>query len=124
MTEIVGDSQIAFKLDLPPAMRIHPVFHGSFLEPYHANAIPGRTQPAPPAVEVEGQDEYEVEDILDSKILRNRPYYFMDWVGYSRTDRTWEPAEQLEHVPEMVARYHTRYPQRPNANDIRATRST
>jgi hypothetical protein len=54
ITEIVGESKLAFKLELPHTMRIHPVFHGSLLEPYHANTIPGRTQPPPPPVEVEG----------------------------------------------------------------------
>jgi hypothetical protein len=114
----VGESQMAYKLDLPAGMRIHPVFHGSLLTPYHASAIPGHTQPPPPPIEVEGQQEYEVEEILDSKIVRNKLRYLVSWIGYAPNDRTWEPAEHLENSPEIVARYHARYPQRPSPADI------
>jgi len=34
---------MAFKLELPPQWRIHPVFHVSLLDPYRANSIKGRS---------------------------------------------------------------------------------
>jgi hypothetical protein len=117
----VGESKKAYELDLPPSMRIHRVFHESLLSPYQANTIPGRTQPPPPPVEVEGQQEYEVEEILDSKIVRNKLRYLVSWVGYAPNDRTWEPAEHLANSPEAVERYHARYPQRPSPRDLRET---
>jgi Chromo (CHRromatin Organisation MOdifier) domain len=101
--ECVGESKLAYKLDLPATMRIHPVFLGSLLTPYHASAIPGHTQPPPPPIEVEGQQEYEVEEILDSKIVRNKLRYLVSWIGYTPNNRTWEPAEHLENSPEIVA---------------------
>jgi hypothetical protein len=118
IVECVGESKKAYKLDLPHSMRIHPVFHESLLSPYHANTIPGRTQPPPPPVEVEGQQEFEVEEVLDSKIVRNKLRYLVGWVGYPPSDRTWEPAEHLANSPEAVARYHTQYPQRPSLGDL------
>jgi len=66
--KVVGESKLAFKLELPQHMRIHPVFHTSLLEPYHVNTIPGRTQPPPPPIVVEDHEEFKVEKILDSKI--------------------------------------------------------
>jgi hypothetical protein len=59
--EAVGESKMAFKLNLPPRMKIHPVFHATLLDHPHANTIPGRTQPPPPAVTVEDALEYEVK---------------------------------------------------------------
>jgi hypothetical protein len=41
-------------------MKIHPVFHVSLLEPYHAFTIPGKThEPFPPII-IHGEKEYEV----------------------------------------------------------------
>lgn len=60
-------SPLAYRLELPSSMgRIHNVFHVRLLERYDKNTIPGRTQPPPPPIEIEGDLEYEIEDILDS----------------------------------------------------------
>src|SRR5271156_4322274 len=42
--EIVDESKLAFRLELPSRVRIHPIFHAFLLEPYHANVIAGRNQ--------------------------------------------------------------------------------
>ena len=59
----------SFTLRLPDSMRaVHPVFHVSMLEPTHSNVIPERTQSPLPPVEIDGKLEYEISEILDSKI--------------------------------------------------------
>ena len=116
--DVVGESKMAFKLDLPPRMKIHPVFHASLLEPHRANTIPGRTQPPPPAVTVEDALEYEVKEVLDSRVRNNKLEYLVDWVGYAPHERSWEPATYLDHAPEEIARYHERYPDRPSAQNL------
>jgi hypothetical protein len=104
---------VAFRLNLPPSLKIHDVFHVSLLEPYFPNSIPGRTQEPPPPVTIEGETEYEVNEILDSKILRRRLLYLVDWKGYAPSERSWEPAKHL-HCPELVQDFHTRYPLKPS----------
>ncbi|SPQ99093.1 unnamed protein product (mitochondrion) [Plasmodiophora brassicae] len=59
---------VAYELELPPTCRIHNVFHASLLEPYVASVIPGRHQPPPDPIVVDGEAEplYLVNNILDS----------------------------------------------------------
>ena len=69
IVDVVGESKAAFKLRLPPHWRIHPVFHASLLDPYRVNKIGGREQPLPKPPEiVNGELEYEVDAVLDSRI--------------------------------------------------------
>jgi len=54
---------------LPNSMHsVHPVFHVSQLEPATPNTIPNHIQPPLPPVEVNGEPEYEISEILDSKL--------------------------------------------------------
>src|SRR5467141_772775 len=56
-------------LRLPHNFRaVHPVFHVSMLEPAFPNPIPNRIQPPPPPLIIEDQPEFEISEILDTKI--------------------------------------------------------
>ena len=64
---------LSFTIRLPDSMcAVHPVFHVSQLEPATPNTILNRSQPPPPPVEVDGEPEYEITEILDSKLDRRR----------------------------------------------------
>lgn len=62
-------SDLVYKLKLPKTLRIHDIFHVSLLEKYRQDTIPGRKykQP-PPIITPEGDIEWEVNKILDSRI--------------------------------------------------------
>jgi hypothetical protein len=117
-------NDVAFRLDLPPHMHLHPVFHVSLLEPYNASSIPDRVVPPPPPVQLVDGPEFEVKAILDSKIVRKKLYYLVDWLGYTPNDRTWEPAENLDNASDLVAEFHRQYPNKPNSNSCITTRGT
>ena len=121
--EIIRDSKLAYKLELPRRMKqIHPVFHVSLLEPYRENQWEGRVQPAPPPEEIEGELEYEVKEIVDSKIVRGKLKYLVDWVGYRPKERTWESVEAVENAQEEVVAFHQAHPNRPSSDDLRQQR--
>ena len=105
----------SYKLQLPPSMKIHPVFHISLLERFIESDIPGRIQPPSPPVIIKNQIEYEVEDILDSKILRKRLFYLIKWKGYPISDNSWEPAYHLLHSKDLIQEFHSQYPDKPSA---------
>ena len=56
----------AFKLDISPRWKIHPVFHVLLLEPYKVSDRPNREQPPREPEDVEGDMEWEVEKIVRS----------------------------------------------------------
>jgi hypothetical protein len=66
ITEIV--SSHAIRLKLPPRMKIHPVFNVTYLRPYNEPTIPGQTSKAPPPVVVQGEEQYVVENIVNSRL--------------------------------------------------------
>jgi len=70
--EIVGESKVAFKLDLSSCMKVHSIFHVSLFTLYHVNTLPGRVQSSSSPIIVEGFEEFEVEEILDSWIHYNK----------------------------------------------------
>jgi hypothetical protein len=103
---------VAYRLELPPTMKIHPVFHVSLLQPvssaYRVDAVP------PPPIVIDESLEYEVSQILDSRIRRNKLEYLVDWKGYGPQDRTWEPASALTNASELVAEFHRQHSDRPS----------
>lgn len=95
-------SAVAYRLALPPTMKIHPVFHVSqlwpYLDPSPLHDIPAR----PPPIEVEGTPEYEVESILDKQIHRWRTEYLVRWLGYPDYDATWESLVNLGNAQAAI----------------------
>ena len=57
---------VAYRLDLPTTMKIHNVFHIDLLMPYKETEAYGQPFTRPPPV-IEGEEEYEVEAILDAR---------------------------------------------------------
>ena len=75
-------NEVAFRLALPLAFRIHNVFQVSLLEIDHPFRIPGRQAPQLPHVESLTGEEYEVHQILDSRYCRRQLQYLVLWRGY------------------------------------------
>jgi hypothetical protein len=98
---------------------VHPVFHISQLKISDPNEIPNRIQPPPPPIVIDGEPEFEISEILDSKIdNRRRPcklLYLVRWSGYEGTDEetSWILATELDHASELVSDFHSTYPRKP-----------
>ena len=103
---IIGPvGSIAYKLNPPPSIHIHPVFHVSLLEPHVANTFPGRVVEAPLPIEVDGEPEFEVNYILDSRFRRRKLQYLVNWVGNDAFDCSWEPTNNLDHADDAIANF-------------------
>ena len=104
-------------LHLPDSLcAVHPVFHVSMLEPATLNVIPDRVQPPPPPIFVDGEPEFDIAEVLDSKIDHWRskcePLYLVCWTRYAGTDEetSWILASELGNAPELVSDFHQSYP--------------
>src|ERR1700677_1878217 len=64
--EVINDN--AFKLKLPSSMKIHPVFTRSNLRLYSPPPTPGQSITPQGPVVIEGEERYNVEAILNSKL--------------------------------------------------------
>ena len=109
-------NDVAFRLDLPPQLRIHPVFNSFLLEPYQDSTIPGRIKQPPPPIELEDEPEYEAAANLDSKIVRNKLYYLVDRLGYSPSKRTWEQVENVTNACALLEDFHRQYPDKTGSS--------
>jgi len=118
-TIIAQVGSLSFTLHLPDSMcAVHPVFHVSQLEPAIPNTIPDKIQP-PPLVEVDGELEFEISEILNSKVDHRQKscklLYLVRWSGYEGTDKetSWLLAIELGNAMELLEDYHVRYPDKP-----------
>ena len=111
ITQVI--SKTNYRLSLPITMKIHPVFHISLLEPAHPNADnQDRVEVIP-----ENEEEYEVEQILDTRKSTNgKIEYLIHWKGYGHNEDTWEPLKHLTHCQQLIQQFHLRHPDRPAPN--------
>ena len=108
VTQIVGPTSA--KLAIPDQWKIHPVFHASLLTKYQATKEYGEPYSKPPPEEVDGEEEYEVSEVIDSRHHRGKLQYLVRWKGYADADNMWLAWENLKNAPDLVAEFHHKYP--------------
>ena len=53
------------------------------MEPYEDNKFPSQIQEPQPPIQIEGEDEYKLDEIIDSQFHYNKLQYRAKWKGYS-----------------------------------------
>ena len=109
-----------FQLALSLALsHVHPVFHVSPLQPTSSSEIPNRAVDPPPLIELDNSNEWEVHQILDSRVDHCHKgvglLYLIEWKGFDNTpDATsWEPPKHLVNAPDIVQVFFQAYPDKP-----------
>jgi len=104
-----------YRLLLPPSMsRLHPVFNVIKLTLAPTDPITGRHTPPPPPLElIDGEEEYVVEEILNSHMFCRKLQYLVKWEGYGVENNTWEYWDNLGNAADAVNEFHTRNPAAP-----------
>ena len=100
----------AFRLELPPTMKIHNVFHVNRLEPKKKDEFDREPIPLPPVITEEGEEEWEVEAILDTKLVRGRIQYLVSWKGYGPQHNQWLPEKEVSKLRELIEEFYQQNP--------------
>jgi len=117
----IGES--AYKLDRQPSMRIHNTFHISLLELYHDDKFPSQRAQPPPPIIIEGEPEYELEQIIDSRLHYRKRQYRAKWTGYPpEHDKVWYPYEDIENAGSAKQQFHQNYHRKPSLDQNQETR--
>ena len=81
-------SPVTYQLNLPVQWKIHDVFHIDLLTPYQETDFHGPNFAQPPLDLIDGEEEYKIEEILDSRQYGwgHKVQYFIKWKGYPELD--------------------------------------
>jgi len=104
--EIISSN--AVKLELPSTVKIHPVVNISRIRRYVIQ-VEGQKKEQPAPVIIEGEEEWEVERILNKRKVRGKDKYLVRWKGFTAESDTWEERENLENAREAVEEFEKEY---------------
>ncbi|KIN99019.1 hypothetical protein M404DRAFT_30829 [Pisolithus tinctorius Marx 270] len=104
--KVVSLKPNAVELKLPKTLKIHPVVNVSWVKPYKG-PLEGQTVTHPrPVVGHEGDEEFEVEFVVNSHLKCNRLEFLVHWKGYHDKDHTWEPETALKSTPAAICDFY------------------
>lgn len=104
--------KVSYQVQLPAHLKIHPVFHASYLKPYHEDMEdPDRGVSTRTPMAVATSFDKEVDSILADRTVRRRgvpPYmeYLVKWKDQPDSEASWERADTLWQFEEQIKRFH------------------
>ena len=101
-------SSNAIELELPKSIKIHPVVNVSKVQLYKPQ-IEGQKKILPKPVIIKGEEEFEVEKILNKRMVRGKEKFLVRQKGYMVEEDTWENRENLENTKEIVEEFKRIY---------------
>ena len=96
------------KLELPSTVKIHLVVNVSRIRQY-VEQVERQKKERPAPVIIEGEEEWEVERILNKRKIRGKDKYLVCWKGFTAESDTWEERENLENAKEAIKEFEKEY---------------
>ena len=104
--------KVSYKVELPPTLKLHPVFHVSCLKPYHEDkedTSRGQSKRAP--MGITNTYDKDVDYIMADRVVcerSNQPSheYLVKWKGLPVKEASWEPVMALWQFEDQIKRFH------------------
>jgi len=71
--------------------------------------VEGQKKIPPKLVIIEEEEEFEVEKILNKRIVRGKEKFLVRWKGYTAEEDTWESRKNLKNTKELVEEFKREY---------------
>jgi hypothetical protein len=86
---------------------IHNVFHVSLLESHLYDST--KTLELLSIIEVDDENQYEIDEVLDTRIRYEKFQYLIRWKEYSKFDNQWIVVEDMKESQNLIRSYHELY---------------
>jgi|ERR1700722_6192493 len=64
---------------------------------------------------IDSIEEYEVEEVLDSRMRQGKLEYLVHWKGYPQDEDTWELEENVQNSADLILQFHANHPSSPHS---------
>ncbi len=100
----------SYKLKLSESMRVHYVFHSDLLCSAVDDFLPGQKNEFSGSIVINDENEWKIDDILNSRRYRRRLQYRVKWNDYDN-DLNWYNADDDEfmNAQKIVDDFHIQY---------------
>jgi len=102
----------AVKLKLPASFKIHNVINVSLIRPYRP-PVAGQSIILPKPITVERTPEYEVEEIMDSRLMHDKLEFLVKWSSYTDDYNTWKPEANCANSHDIIKEFYESNPSAP-----------
>ena len=85
------------------------MFHATLLRQYKETEVYGANFPKPLPELIEGEEVYEVENILKHRKRGREHQFYVKWKGYPISEASWEPEEVFSNDGDLLTCYKQRH---------------
>ena len=96
------------ELELPTTVKIHLVVNVSQIKQY-VDQVNGQRKETPQPVVIEGEEEWEVEKILNKRRVRGKDKFLVRWKGFTAEGDTWESRKNLQNAGDLLREFKEEY---------------
>ena len=106
--DVPDGHRLNYTLELPGSWRVHNTFHRDQLVLYVDPKAAFRTRMVEPRHRITstyGNEEYEIEEVINTRIHRRKRQYLVRWKGYAAQHDSWVREDELDNAQQKVQDY-------------------